>query len=372
MSKKALLVATVQSHIGQFHKPLMKLLKDNGWEIHVAARDNLAEKDGLSLEYPDKVFDVAFQRSPFDPRNLKAYRMLKKIINDGKYDVIHCNTPVGGLLTRLAARDVRRHGTKVIYTAHGFHFYKGAPLKNWFIYYPIEKWLSRYTDVLVTITEEDFNLAKNKFNCQVFHLHGAGANSSKYHPISSEEIVKQKNDLGLGNDRVILNVGELLPNKNQKAAILAMKRIVGAFPDAHLLIAGDGPSRQKLETLVVEEGLEKHVTFLGYTTKLEKYMQVCDVLLACSYREGLPFNLMESMLCGKPIVASHNRGHNELVHEGENGYLVNPDDYQAYAEKICQIFGGKKNYFDVCLKIGSLYRDINVVEELKFLYGINN
>ena len=371
MSKKVLLVATVQSHIGQFHKPLMKLLKENGWEVHVAARDNLAEKDGLSLEYPDQVFDVPFQRSPFDPRNLKAYRMLKKIIYDGKYDVIHCNTPVGGLLTRLAARDVRRHGTKIFYTAHGFHFYKGAPIKNWLIYYPIEKWFSRYTDVLVTITEEDFNLAKNKFNCQVFHLHGTGANSSKYYPIPSEEISRQKEDLGLENDRIILNVGELLPNKNQKAAILAMKKIVEVLPDAHLLIAGNGPARQELEILVTKEGLEKHVTFLGYTTKLEKYMQVCDVLLACSYREGLPFNLMESMLCGKPIVASHNRGHNELVQEGKNGYLVDPDDYQAFADKVCQIFSGDRDFTSDCLKIGAMYKDVNVVEELKKLYSLN-
>ena len=195
MIKKALLVATVQSHIGQFHKPLMKLLKDNGWEVHVAARDNLAEKDGLKLEYPDKIFNIDFQRSPFDPRNLKAYCMLKKIINDGNYDVVHCNTPVGGLLTRLASRKVRKQGTKVIYTAHGFHFYHGAPLKNWLIYYPIEKWMSSYTDILVTITEEDFLLAKKKFFCPVFHLHGLGANSAKYSSISQKEQEKQKQEL---------------------------------------------------------------------------------------------------------------------------------------------------------------------------------
>ena len=134
MSGKILIIATVQSHIGQFHKPLMRLLKENGWEIHAAARNNLAEKDGLQLEYPDHIFDVPFQRSPFDHRNISAYRQLKEILAGEHYDVVHCNTPVAGILGRIAGRKYRRTGTRVYYTAHGFHFYKGAPKKNW-IYY---------------------------------------------------------------------------------------------------------------------------------------------------------------------------------------------------------------------------------------------
>ena len=134
--KKVLLIATVQSHIGQFHKPLMRLLKEEGWEIHVAARNNLAEKNGLELEYPDKVFDIPFYRSPIDPRNIKAYFALKRLLRNTHYDVIHCNTPVGGALGRLAARPYRKQNTKVFYTAHGFHFYKSAPRMNWLLYYP--------------------------------------------------------------------------------------------------------------------------------------------------------------------------------------------------------------------------------------------
>ena len=139
------------------------MLKAKGWEIHVAARDNLAEKNGLQLEYPDKVFDIPFYRSPFDLRNFAAYKQLKKIISHGHYDVIHCNTPVGGLLTRLAAIKARKQGAKVFYTAHGFHFYKGAPLRNWLIYYPIEKILSLFTDKLITIVQEDYKVAKKHF-----------------------------------------------------------------------------------------------------------------------------------------------------------------------------------------------------------------
>ena len=335
MGKKVLLVATVQSHIGQFHKPLMRLLKEKGWEIHVAARDNLAEKNGLELEYPDRVFNIPFQRSPLDYRNLRAYRELKELLKAEHYDVIHCNTPVGGMLARLAARRCRRQGTKVFYTAHGFHFYKGAPKKNWLLYYPLEKWMSRYTDKLITITEEDYALAKKRFHCPVFHIHGVGANSRKYYPLTPAEQEEQKIALGL-EGRVIVIVGELLPNKNQKTAILAMKKVVERIRDACLLVAGNGPEKERLVQLAAEQGLSERVRFLGYTTQLQKYLQVCDLEVACSYREGLPLNVIEAMLCGKPVVASNNRGHRELVHDGQNGYLVDADDAEGFADRICR------------------------------------
>lgn len=126
---KVLLVATVQSHICQFHKPLVNMLHEHGVEVHVAARNNLAEKNGLALDFVEKVFDIPFARSPKSKNNIIAYKQLKKIIDEGHYDVVHCNTPMGGIVTRLAARNARKHGTKVYYTAHGFHFYKGAPKK---------------------------------------------------------------------------------------------------------------------------------------------------------------------------------------------------------------------------------------------------
>ena len=345
----------------------MKLLKENGWEVHVAARDNLAEKNGLQLEYPDKVFSVPFQRSPFDYRNLRAYRELKKILASEHYDVIHCNTPVGGLLTRLAARPYRKQGTQVFYTAHGFHFYKGAPKKNWLIYYPIEKWMSRYTDKLITITTEDYELAKQKFHCPVYHIHGVGANNEKYHPISLEEQKRQKGELGLSG-RIIVNVGELLPNKNQKTAILAMKKIIDQFPDAKLLIAGNGPEKENLEKLIAELGLQEHVTLLGYTTQLQKYLQVCDLEIACSYREGLPLNVMEAMLCGKPVVASNNRGHRELIQNGVNGYIVEPDDVSGFAEKTKRtISQTNMNGYGIHQSV-ALFMDKNVARELNELY----
>lgn len=243
--KKAILIATVQSHIAQFHRPLIKLLKENGYEVHVAAKDNLAEKNGLKIENADRIFNIPFERSPFDKKNIKAYRELKKILDDEHYDIISCNTPVGGLATRLAARKTRKNGSKVFYMAHGFHFYKGAPKKNWLIYYPIEKIMARYTDVLITITREDYNLAKKKFHTDVKLVHGVGADEVKYRSIGSEAIADFKKEQKLNDRFVILCTGELNANKNQSTVIRAVGQLVTNYPEILLLLAGNGQKKKK-------------------------------------------------------------------------------------------------------------------------------
>lgn len=374
MSKKVLLTATVLSHICQFHKPLAKLLQDNGYEVHIAARDNLSEKNGLAMEYADRIFDIPFDRSPFSTQNIKAYKELSKVLRDNEYEIIHCNTPMGGMVTRLAANQYRKkNGTKVFYTAHGFHFYEGAPKKNWLIYYPIEKLMSGLTDTLVTITNEDYNLASKKFHCNVIHMHGVGADSSKFYVMSSEEKAALRRELGYEqNAEIILNVGELNSNKNQKTLIRAMKKVAEEYPNSKLLIAGNGSEFENHRLLIKELGLENNVELLGYTTEIFKYMNICDLLAACSFREGLPLNLMEAMLCGKPIVASDNRGHRELVENGKNGYLVPVTDVEEYSEKIIMILKDSKNYSQNALKKVEQFKDVNVLNELRALYGLSN
>lgn len=369
-SKKILLTATVQSHICQFHKLLAKLLQENGYEVHVAARDNLAEKNGLQMEYVDKVFDIPFDRSPFSIKNIKAYKELSKVLKENKYEIIHTNTPMGGMVTRLAANKYRKkNGTKVFYTAHGFHFYKGAPKKNWLIYYPIEKSMSRLTDKLITITNEDYKLASEKFHCDVVHIHGVGANSEKFYVMSDEEKSSIRQKLGYSsNTKLILNIGELLPNKNQKAAIIAMRQVKEQYPESRLLIAGNGPELDNLKRLVIENKLDNYVEFLGYTTEINKYFNIADCVVACSYREGLPLNVMEAMLCGKAVVASNNRGHRELVKDGETGFIVDADDIDAFAEKIKAVLDNSSNFKTSALISVAPFTDKNVINELKNIY----
>lgn len=371
---KVLLVATVQSHICQFHKPLVAMLHEHGCEVCVAARNNLAEKNGLKLDFVEQVFDVPFQRSPFSPKNLGAYKQLKKIIDDGGYDVIHCNTPVGGVLGRLAARKVRKRGTEVFYTAHGFHFYKGAPKKNWLIWYPAEKFMCRYTDKLITITQEDYDLASAKFSTRVERIHGVGANAAKYRKLSEAECVELRHELGYTeDDKLLLCTGELLPNKNQITAIRALKILIKQQPKAKLLLAGNGPTLAELQAEVVVLGLQNYVEFLGYRTDLERYANIADVIVSCSYREGLPMNIVEGMLLGKPVVASYNRGHRELIAPDVTGYMVPPADANAFAEKIAVLLNdgeladrmGQAGY-----EKAQLYADTNVRQELQAIYGL--
>lgn len=371
---KVLLTATVQSHICQFHKPLMKLLKENGYEVHVAARDNLAEKNGLAMEYADKVFDIPFDRSPFSTRNIKAYKELSKVLAQNEYEIIHTNTPMGGMVTRLAANKYRKkNGTKVFYTAHGFHFYKGAPKKNWIIYYPIEKFSSRLTDKLITITEEDYKLASKKFHCQVERIHGVGVDEKRYYPVDEAEKQRLREEMGYSdNQRIILNVGELLPNKNQQMAIHMMTEIIKQCPSTTLLIAGNGSEKNNLENLVSELGLQNNVKLLGYVTNLQDYQHIADVCVSCSKREGLPLNIVEAMMSGTPVVATQNRGHRELIRDGESGYLVSVDDTRLMASRVMDLLMDSELFSIISrngIKRSKEYSAQMVKLELKTIYG---
>lgn len=369
---KVLLVATVQSHICQFHKPLVRMLHDHGCEVHVAARNNLAEKNGLQLDFVEKVFDLPFERSPFNQRNLAAYRQLKELIDREGYDVVHTNTPVGGIAGRLAARKARKQGCQVLYTAHGFHFFKGGPRKNWLVYYPIEKFMCRFTDELITISEEDYRLAQDRFKVPASHIYGIGANTRKYTVPTAEEIAALRQELGIGQDRkVIICTGELNANKNQITALHAMTQIIKEVPEALLLLAGNGPTHDQLETAIQELGLKDHAILLGYHTDLERYVKASDLVLSCSKREGLGLNLVEGMLCRKACVASVNRGHRELIADGENGWLLDPMDANGFAERIILLLKDRtlaEQFGSAGLAKAQRYTDESVYGQLEQIY----
>lgn len=336
---KILYTATVLSHICQFHLPYLQALQEKGVEVHVAARNNLDEKNGLRLQYADQYFDVPFQRSPKDIRNLKAYAQLKKLLKKEYYDVIVCNTPMGGIITRLAAKETRKRGTKVVYMAHGFHFYDGAPKKNWLVFYPIEKYMARYCDVLITVNEADYALAQKKFHTRVEHIHGVGVSTERYHPAGEEARREMRATEGLSDeDFVILCTGELNRNKDQKTLIAAVAKLKDLIPNLKVLLAGNGPLEQELQTQIQTERLESCVKLLGYRTDLERVTPAVDLVVSCSHREGMPLNIIEAMLCEKPVVASANRGHNELLANAVTGYLVPPSDVTGFAQSILELY----------------------------------
>lgn len=348
------------------------MLHAHGCEVHVAARNNLAEKNGLKLDFAEQVFDVPFQRSPFSPKNLKAYQQLKRIVDGGGYDVIHCNTPVGGVLGRLAARKARRHGAKVFYTAHGFHFYKGAPKKNWLIWYPVEKFMCRYTDKLITINEEDFQLAQSKFPAEVYHIHGVGVSTDRYHLHSAEDTeIFRKNENLSPQDFVVLCTGELNANKDQRTLIDAAVRCRNRIPELKVLLAGNGPLEADLREQIANNHAEEFVRLLGYRTDLERVVPAADVIVSCSHREGLGLNLIEGMLCGKPVIAAENRGHRELVENGVTGYLFTSGDSYALSESLIALYnsGNLRALGMAGYHKAQLYTDIHVQKELAEIYG---
>lgn len=333
---KILYTATVLSHICQFHLPHMKALQEKGWEVHVAAHDNLAVKNGLQLKYCDRFIEVPFSRSPKSADNLKAYRQLKKLLAEEHYDVILCNTPMGGIVTRLAAKKARKRGTKVVYMAHGFHFFKGASKKNWLVFYPIEKHMAKYCDLIITVNEEDYALAKERFGnrTRIAHIHGVGVDEKRYHPVTAVEQCAMREAEGLKeNDFVILCTGELNENKNQKTLISAAGLLKDKLPKLKVLLAGNGPKEQELRDLIALLGLQDNVKLMGYRTDLERVTPAVDLVVSCSFREGMPLNIIEAMLCKKPVVASHNRGHDELVSK-QTGMLIDPNDAEGFAEAI--------------------------------------
>jgi glycosyltransferase EpsD len=334
VEKRVLFCATVDYHFKAFHLPYMKWFKEQGWEVHVAACGD------MTLPYVDQKFNLPISRSPVSAANIRAYKELKDIIETNQYKIIHCHTPVGGALARLAARKVRKNGTSVIYTAHGFHFCQGAPVQNWLIYYPIESWLARFTDCLITINEEDYKRAvQHKFKAgKIEQVHGVGVDVHRFKPPEKE--YKEELRIAYGynvGDFLLFYAAEFNKNKNQQLLIQALALIKDEVPNAKLLLAGEGTTIEECKRLAVSLGLRDRVQFLGFRKDVEELLHISDVAVASSYREGLPVNVMEAMAIGLPIIASSNRGHKELVINNKNGYIVSPENPFEFSTKILEL-----------------------------------
>ncbi|WLR49127.1 glycosyltransferase family 4 protein [Halobacillus litoralis] len=330
MPKKVLFCATVDYHFQLFHLPYLKWFKEQGWEVHVAANGN------MTLPYVDVKYEIPIQRSPLAQKNIEAYKILKHLIDKNQYQIVHCHTPMGGTLARLAARSARKRGTKVIYTAHGFHFCKGAPLANWFLYYPIEWKLAFYTDCLITINQEDYQLAQKRFKTKhIEHVHGVGVDTDEFKPLSPVEKMKARESFGYKpNDFLLFYAAEFNKNKNQKLLIQALALLKKDVPKARLLLAGEGCTWAECKQLAKKLGVENMVDFLGYRNDIKEIVSICDAVAASSLREGLPVNIMEAMACSTPVVAIDNRGHRELVKDNVNGWVLPKNEVIEFSKKL--------------------------------------
>ncbi len=357
--KKVLFVATVTRHINAFHIPYLKWFKEQGYEVHVASNGN--EK----IEYCDRHFNIPFERFPLKLDNIKAYKELKKIINDNNYKIVHCHTPVGGVIARLAARKSRKkYKTKVIYTAHGFHFYNGAPLLNWIIYYPIEKLCTRWTDCLITINEEDYKLAKKKFRIKEIELvNGVGIDEKKFNfQMSDEEKEKIRKELNLkGDDYILIQVGELNKNKNQIMTIEAMKKLVKENKKIKLLLVGKGDLKEFYEKKIEEYDLKDNIFLLGFRRDIPELLKISDCLISTSKREGLPVNLMEATICRLPIIATECRGNRDIAKK-----IVEIGNINELCSNINKCIKNKDVY--ICQDVDK-YKIENIMKKMGVIYS---
>lgn len=325
--KKILIVSTVSRQFYLFEQGNIEVLKSLGYEVHGAANFSDENERLDSLDIIRHHFDI--ERSPFSIKNIKAYKQLKKILKSEKFDAVHCHSPMGGVLARLSAKSVGI--SKIFYTAHGFHFYKGAPIINWLVYYPVEKLLSRYTDVIICINTEDSERSKSFYAKRTFYVPGVGVDTKKIRSNNNDKKEKQVS-LALPEETyIILSVGELNKNKNHEVVIRALAQL--KKENIYYVVCGQGDRENYLKNLARRLGVFEKVKFLGYRNDVAEIYKVADIFAFPSYREGLSVSLMEAMTAGLPIVCSNIRGNKDLILDEQGGYLLNPDDINGFA--IC-------------------------------------
>lgn len=335
--KKVLFTATVDSHILQFHLPFLKLFKEKGYEVHVATNGD------EEIPYCDVKHKISFERSPFKINNLKAIKQLRKVCESEKFDIIHTHTPMGSVVTRLAAKSSRKkHHTRVIYTAHGLHFFKGSPIINWLLFYPVEKYLSKYTDTLILINKEDYDRCKRKFKkCKdIQYVPGVGIDEEKFNfEMTKKEKLELRKSLGLKEkDFVMIYPAELSKRKRQVWLINSIEGLLKKHKDIHLLLPGKDSLNGECQELVKKLDLEKQIHFLGYRKDIPKLLKISDVSVSAANQEGLPVNIMEAMYVGLPIVATDCRGNRDLVKNNINGYLINLNDTELFSDSINKLY----------------------------------
>jgi glycosyltransferase involved in cell wall biosynthesis len=326
--KKILIVSTVSRQFYLFEQGNIEVLKSLGYEIHGAANFDDANERLDELDIIRHHFDI--QRSPFSLKNIKAYKQLKKIMQSENFDAVHCHSPMGGVLARLAAKSSGI--STVIYTAHGFHFYKGAPYKNWLIYYNIEKYLSKFTDILVTINKEDYGRAKNFYSKEIVFVPGIGIDLSRFENLKIDRKEKRAELVIPDNSVVLLSIGEINKTKNHETILKALVQLKNK--NYVYLICGRGRLETYLMNLADKFGIKDKVKFLGFRNDIPEICIASDIFVFPSYREGLPVSVLEAMSAGLPIIGSKIRGNTDLIQDGSGGFLHAPQDFISIAQSI--------------------------------------
>ena len=349
MKERVLMLATTAAMIEQFNKTNITILNEMGITVDVIgnfekgnpiSEKRLEEFKKWINERGGTCYNYPATRNPFDlVNNFKAYKDAVEVIRKNKYMFIHCHNPIGAVIGRLAGRTT---GTKVVYTAHGFHFYKGAPLANWLMYYPVEKFLSRFTDTIITINREDYKVATEKFHARdVRYIPGIGVDKGRFEIKRGGSDVRKK--LGIKpEDVVVLSVGELNKNKNHEVVIKALGKLDAK--NIYYVIAGKGALDNYLVQISRDANMENRLKLVGFKSDIENYYAAADLFILPSIREGLNVSLMEAMASGLPCIAGNIRGNVDLIDSGKGGYLFDVSSADDLDDKLMMIKGHMKEF----------------------------
>ena len=365
---KMLLVANeAKEHVLKFHQPTIKMMIDDGWIVDVACGGE-ERIDCCSTQYK-----LPISRSPLHTKWNKGYKVLKQIIDKNQYDIVYCHTSVGALLAQLACKDARKKGTKLIKFAHGTYFYKNAPLVNW-LYYPLYKYLSFITDVMITITQEDYQFTSKHFShAKAYLVDGIGIDTSRFIndiPDNNREICRK--ELNITQDALVLiYCAELIKNKNQKLLLDSLKEVLKTHPNVYLVLVGSDHIGGKYKEYAAKLSVNDHVRFLGWRNDIAQLYNMADICVASSIREGFGLNIVEAMLCRLPVIATYNSGHASIINDGYNGFLVELGSPDIFADRIKRLADDSKlreRFVDNACKDINKYSSYEILKELKEIF----
>lgn len=339
-------MTTVSRTINAFLIPHIEMLLDNGYEVDCACSiDKPVDKELQNKGV--KIFEVPFSRNPLGIGNIKAFMRLMELQRINNYDIVHVHTPIAAIYGRLLK--LGYSNLKTIYTAHGYHFLKGGSKLSWLIYYPIEKIMAKFTDVIININKEDFEITKEKLKPRSsYFLNGVGLDLSKYKKLSKDEILEKKKELGINdNDFVVLMIAELNKNKNHIQLINAIEILKEKYSNIKALCIGDGQNKEILNESIISKNLQNDIFMLGYREDVNKLINISDIGILMSYREGLPRNIMEFMASGRKVIATNIRGCKDLLCNETVGTLVNVGDYEETAKAIERYYLSRDRRFNI-------------------------
>lgn len=317
-----------------FFKNFIKGLIDAGHEVNIATNDSLSPVPEYYRKWGCKIYNISCTRTPVNVGTIKTIIEISRIIEEHKYDIVHCHTPVAAMCTRFACRKVRKQGVKVVYTAHGFHFYEGAPKKNWIIYCTVEKICSKWTDALITINKEDYKWAKTNLHIKVIeYVPGVGIDYKKYVSTTIDKEKKRKEIGVTSSDFLLLSVGELNDNKNHQIVLRALPEL---GKNIHYAIAGTGDNKERLLKLAEELDVSRRFHLLGYRNDVHELYKAADAFVLPSIREGLNVSTMEAMASGLPCIVTKIRGNVDMVDEN-GGYLCDPLSLADFVSAILAV-----------------------------------